>query len=1663
MNDRLSVSSAAEDAVAEQKLLNARQLTELAQRESQASTILGTLDKLEALRPLSNAEQASRSQMQGELSKLKQQRIALEASPTPAAGGTKRHVANESTQWKAICITPDFCRVGLPIIAFDSFATLDKQVKSSPNVKAQGVPVYRQGDLFQQVQADAGQHVVAGTSLGSGHVKLLDGHPTAKANGIPLARHDSYCLVNCNANGLGGALGKIVSNQKMASGGDPDRKASNLDAPPGERTSPYLEKLKAQKEALKKELSAFDALDEYVRFDDLNQTLDEKIASIKSAPLLGIPFTDLIPGVGELGAQIQRGTAGFAKDIVTGIGELAYEGSKTAAKMQTPAGIESKVLDGQILAENIRLGNVTPETVASDAKTIGSAIVKPVATPWEKGDYAEAITRGGLEIVTLPLAELKAGILGKFGKASQVAKAAEAAKAAEVAKAAEAAGDAAKAEQTAHAGDAAKATDGVHVEQGNPAGRAEGDKPGSASADGKNCEPGKCGLESEPVDVATGDYVQTWPVLDIPGSIPLRLNRHYRSRQSFRGVFGYKWADEWSQRLELDDQRITFNTAEGTTLVYLAPEDEVLAYNLRDGRYQLSGHRSATLRLYDRRSQHTLLFEPSTASTRPLSAIEDRNGNAIRFHYCDGRLHRIEHSDGFQLRIGHTASGLIEHVALLEPGQPERHLLQCRYESFDLLTSCHSQQFGPLQHTYNPSGYMLQWRDSDQTQVDMTYDDHGRVRTVSTPQGFYNDRFEYEALARCTHYHDAEGGHSRFYYDDNNLVVRKIDPLGNESLTEWDEFTNKLSETDPLGRVTRYSYSDAGELLTQINPDGSRETRHYDATGNLARYRAVDGSTWALTYDQRGNLETLTLPDGRQIRYRYGTHGERLEQINPDGGALRYEYDERHRLSAIEHPNGHTSQLSLDIFGRPLKHTDALGQTTRLSYAQHAHPRGSVAALTLADGAEQQWQYDSELRVQRFTDGEGRSTHYHYGAFDLLESLTQPGGQTLQLAYDKLARLVRVTNGLGQHYHYQYDLAGRLVAERDFAGTSIRYRYNAAGWLTEKHCADGARVHYHYDIASALLVRIDQQPANGPVEITRLSYDDRGHLVQVSNPNALIEYQRDAAGRVILERCNHREIRHHYGTDNGLPTILQAGAFAEPESHQQANADHPEIRWQHDHSGSLTQLQIGEHAPLALQNDALGRDIQRHSPEGFLQQQEYNRIGLLSGQRAGQAKAVSGLPPELHSHVQRDYRYDKAFNPIQIDDQRWGSSRYRYNANDQIIAAHLGSANPQRWQYDQALDLTSEALPSGKSEYGQSIEQQGGRAVRCGPDRYEYDACGRLISKTVQRNGFRPQRWSYRWNSDNRLTELRNPNGEHWRYAYDAFGRRIRKFQVIDGRDAQRIVGEEYLWSGEQLIEAAPLCANGEVLYDQATRWTYAPGSFTPITQHQNGKLSYIVADHLGSPRELLSEQGELVWSNSPNVWGLARLWKAANDDTGPVDCPFRFPGQYYDGESGLHYNRHRYYDPQTAQYLSPDPLGLGGGSRPQGYVHNPMGWVDPSGLVPCLPEKINLASDGVQHVKERHVGQALGWEHKSKWTVNNAEWKSIARDTFRNPDRIIRDGDRFIYEKILPNKIIGASPDGINLNKVRVVVESNGDLVTAFPQAVFKDLKDTDKLIFSR
>ncbi|MDR2871941.1 MAG: PAAR domain-containing protein [Xanthomonadaceae bacterium] len=891
------------------------------------------------------------------------------------------------------------------------------------------------------------------------------------------------------------------------------------------------------------------------------------------------------------------------------------------------------------------------------------------------------------------------------------------------------------------------------------------------SVNGRGTDPAKRCTGGEPVDLGSGDFLQIWPVLEIPGTIPLQLRRLYRSTADFSGLFGGKWADDWSQYLRIDTDTVWYRDGNGVDLEFYTPEDEVLARNLREGRYLLFGQRSGALRLNDRRTDTVLSFEQANGDRRHLSDIEDRNGNRIHFEYHEGRLARITHSDGFSIEIETLENGALHSATLIDPHYRETPLLRCDYDEQGYPVRCESHQFGTLFHRYDAQGHMVEWRDRDQTRVWIQYDDQGRVIATDTPDGAYRDRFTYDGEAACTHYYDAEGGHSRYFYNTDGLVTRSIDPLGHVWETEWDEFTQKLSETDPLGRTTRYGYTPYGEVLEVIMPDRRRQRFEYDDHGHLLKYTGHDGARWQFRYDARGNLTGTVDPEGRRTGYRLGDWGQILRQDNPDGSQLRYRYDTHRRPAGVVYPDGSEQRIVVDVFGRIETVTDPLGRITRYEYdAGHAHPRGSASACVLPNGVRQVFTYDEELRLSALTNGEGHTRHYRFGAFDRLTSQSAPGGQGLSLRYDHLNRLTQVKNSLGDVYRYDYDAAGRLRMETDFAGTRHRYAYNAAGWLVTRHGSEGVRIDYDYDLPSGRLIAIRQQSARcDPVE-TRLTYDPAGHLIGIVNADAVIEYERDALGRILSETVNGRTVRYDYDLVTGR---LQGEQTDTP------------IRWAYDLNGALAGLTVGQHAALQLQRNRAGEEVGRFSPDGFSLHQRYDPIGQLLEQRAGTAlpvgKAEGALPSEAVVAVQRRYRYDRAFNPIEIDDARWGRTQYRYSASDLLIGAEFAGTprhppTRQGWDYDAAMNLIAHSHSQQPGVVHETLRQKGGRVIRRDRSRYRYDRRGRLVEKIVVRDGFRPQHWYYGWNADDRLIELVTPQGERWRYAYDALGRRVRKF-----------------------------------------------------------------------------------------------------------------------------------------------------------------------------------------------------------------------------------------------------------------------------------------------
>ncbi|WP_175712857.1 DUF6531 domain-containing protein [Burkholderia ambifaria] len=1022
----------------------------------------------------------------------------------------------------------------------------------------------------------------------------------------------------------------------------------------------------------------------------------------------------------------------------------------------------------------------------------------------------------------------------------------------------------------------------------------------------------------DPVDPVSGEMLEIRTDLAIPGILPLEFRRRYRTRSDDHGLLGHRWSDNWSQHLTFDGGRfVRFHDGAGLAIGFDAPDMALNGINLREPRYRLVGSRLEP-RIFDRDTRQLRIFTPliDGGSSR-LERIEDLDGNAIVLSYDPaGRLSGMAHSDGYRLEITYPGrERRLQRIVLHDADGSFRTLVDYDYQN-GMLTHVASFQFGQFHYAYDAHGWMTQWRDTDQTEVRYQYDTAGRVVETGTQQGYHTGRFLYEAGR--TRVIDVDGEWT-YDYDDEGLVTAETDPLGHCTRSEW-ELGRLMARIDPIGRRTDYRYDERGQLISVTENSGRAIDFEYDDAQFLTLARLPTGGRIRLEYDHLHRLIARTEPDGVKTTYRYGTHGELLRVVQGDR-ETRLDYDAELRLTGIELPTGARFRRKVDVLGRKLEETSPDGHVTHFDYAAGPdNPRGLLSAITRPDGSVSRARYNSEGLLVEWTDSLGRTSQRTYGPFDLLTASIDAAGHATRFEYDHATRLTKVLNALGECYTYRYDAAGHLASETDWGGRVIQYERDAAGRLLAKTLPDGGQWRYTYD-GFDRLTEVDA----GDVKLA-YRYDAGGRLDSVAVQGEqfhLTRFAYDRNGRLIGEDQHGELLRHFYDADG------QRCLRMTPRR---------ETAYSYDALGVLTQV-----GGLTIQRDGLGREIGRHAGE-FVTQQQYDALGRVCRQIAGPIAAFEALKAAparaLEQLTRQIYHYDAA-GQLEHAETDGDTLTYRRDTRGQIVSAESLLQPAERFCYDAAMNIAAHGrqAPVDVHQYG-----RGGLPERIGYTRYRYDARGRTIEKKVEQPGFRPKTWQYTWDGLNRLVKVVTPERGVWLYRYDAFNRRVEK-QQLGGRETVK-----FLWDGPVLAERWIEQRDGTT--GQVVTWHIEPGSFSPLAQETDTGIYPILTDQVGLPKAVFDEHGKPVWKGAYTLWGkLLPARRAANDAHGSaisIDTTLRFPGQWEDDETGLCYNLNRYYDPDSGQYLSFDPIGLDGGFRTQGYVHAPDAWIDPLGLSGC-------------------------------------------------------------------------------------------------------------------
>ncbi len=635
----------------------------------------------------------------------------------------------------------------------------------------------------------------------------------------------------------------------------------------------------------------------------------------------------------------------------------------------------------------------------------------------------------------------------------------------------------------------------------------------------------------------------------------------------------------------------------------------------------------------------------------------------------------------------------------------------------------------------------------------------------------------------------------------------------------------------------------------------------------------------------------------------WSRYGQLLSFTDCSGYVTRYDHDRFGQMTAVHREEGLSQYRAYDSRGQLIAVKDTQGHETRYEY----NAAGDLTAVIAPDGSRNGTQYDAWGKAIRTTQGE----------------------LTRSMEYDAAGRVIRLTSENGSHTTFRYDVLDRLIQETGFDGRTQRYHHDLTGKLIRSE-DEGLVTHWHYDEAD----RLTHRTVNGETA-EQWQYDKRGWLTDISHLSeghrVTVHYRYDEKGRLTGERqtVHHpqpeallwqHETRHAYNAQGLANRCI-------PDSL-------PAVEWLAYGSGYLAGMKLGDTPLVDFTRDRLHRETLRrfgryelttaYTPAGQLQSQHLNSL-----------------------QYDRDYTWNDNGELIRISSPRQTRS-YSYSTTGRLTektdlipegGIRTDDERTHRYHYDSQHRLVHYT----RTQYAEPLVES----------RYLYDPLGRRVAKRVWRRerdltgwmslSRKPEVTWYGWDGD-RLTTIQNDRSRiQTIYQPGSFTPLIRvetatgelaktqrrsladTLQQSGGEDGGSVVFPPVLVQMLDRLESEILA---DRVSEESRRWLASCGLTVAQMQSQMDpvytparKIHLYHCDHRGLPLALISTEGATAWCAEYDEWGNL----LSDENPHHLQQLIRLPGQQYDEESGLYYNRHRYYDPLQGRYITQDPIGLKG------------------------------------------------------------------------------------------------------------------------------------------
>ena len=991
------------------------------------------------------------------------------------------------------------------------------------------------------------------------------------------------------------------------------------------------------------------------------------------------------------------------------------------------------------------------------------------------------------------------------------------------------------------------------------------------------------------------------------------------------------------------------------------------------------------------------LVEYRYSNEGDLLAVVDDNGETVRTFAWSNHL-LVEHAVPGGLVSRYEWDQLTPRGRVITNRLSTGELLRFSYDPIGRENSVADASGRVTLYRYDDKHYYTGLVTPDGAETRFIRDNYGALLAATDPLGRVT-RYNYDPQGNLTRVVQPDGSTYALRHD---AVLRKpvavTDPLGQTTEYRYDSRGNLVEVRDAAGATTRYTLDQRGRVVSLLDARGGQSFLSYDSAGRLTEYRDCLGQPTLYTYDDQGNVTAIADALGATTHFTYQRINRRDRLIGitqADGNTERMAYDSLGRLIAHVDAVGQATRYMLAPDGQPLARENPLGHALRYQYDVH----GRLLALTNENGAVYHFAWDATDRLIGERGFDGRRIDYRYNAAgELVESADGvpqgaewlapgiPGILRTRYQRDALGRLTDKLSAKSNgpwpqisHNRFTYNLNGQLVRSRN-AQARVELHYTATGLLareiTRARAGSSSTIEHVYD---GLGNRYESVLPDG--RVLRHHLYGSGHVDRITLDDRLVcRFERDALQR---ETVRHQgALRTFYERDVLGRLTRQVARKADPS----APAAEPRIQrfYHYDRSGQLVRIEDARHGASLYRYDATGRLLAAMTRAGGDERFAFDPANNLLDTQASANVAAHGPTADrrawsdaewqafLRENVGRD-GFNPLLGPEQLttDPAYWGEAkpnrltvyqehRYRYDVWGNCTEKRSGAHELRAFLWNAEHQLASATV--ARMERGRFVHERWG---------YDYDPFGRRVAKyrlpdaaanepprlAAKRARQATNATHFTWDGNRLLLERTAGNQTLYLYEPESFVplALVRSAAPTAKPDQASPLPQEWLSLKDRYPE------QWAVIEQRRQRLLRKLGVGVDLpTPLPVAEVFYVHADHLGTPRELTDDDGHVVWSASYKAWGAASIdtpprrvlvldgnalretWEPQAE---PVVQNVRFQGQYFDAETGLHYNRFRYYDPDAARFVTQDPIRLLGGANSYEYGPSAIAWIDPLGL----------------------------------------------------------------------------------------------------------------------